>query len=45
MLTPRPIIFKSKLESDVFIVLGPSRENNYYINFNGRLKGVALNVF
>ena len=45
ILTLRPIIFKFRLESDIFIVLGPSRENNYYINFNGRLKGVVLNVF
>ena len=45
MLTLRPIIFKSRLESNIFIILGPSRENNYYINFNRRLKGVALNIF
>jgi len=38
-------MFKSRLESNVFIILGPSRENNYYIDFNGRLKGIALNVF
>jgi len=38
-------MFKSRLESNIFIILGPSRENNYCINFNRRLKGVALNVF
>jgi len=38
-------MFKSRLKSNIFIVLGPSRENNYYINFNRRLKGITLNIF
>ena len=45
MLILRPIIFKSRLKSDVFVILGPFRENNYYINFNKKSKGIVLNIF
>ena len=43
-LMSRLTIFKSRLESDAFVVK-PSRESNCCIDFNKRSKGVTLNMF